>query len=112
MRANLPQSGDADLQPLGAPFPAPHAVSGWILLSSRGAVVVVEHPTQTLSPRDCARVPPAARLRADDAVRQALMVSFLEIQLSNTTPILEISVKSAIPGIRGKAAKCGCMPVS
>jgi hypothetical protein len=41
-----------------------------------------------------------------------LMISFIVIQLSNTTPILGIAVKSAIPGIHGMAEQCGCMPVS
>ena len=31
------------------------------------------------------------------------------VQLSNTTPILGIFVKSAIPGTHGTAGQCGCM---
>jgi len=34
------------------------------------------------------------------------------VQLSNTTPILGISVKSAIPGIHGTAGQYGCMLLS
>src|SRR5262245_755035 len=32
------------------------------------------------------------------------------VQLSNTTPIFGEPVKSAIPGARGTAGTCGCMP--
>jgi hypothetical protein len=42
----------------------------------------------------------------------ALVISLGVIQLSNTTPILGIAVKSAIAGIHGMAGQCGCMPVS
>src|SRR5215469_5935737 len=41
-----------------------------------------------------------------------LVVAFFLIQVSNTTPILGISVKSAIPGIRGTAGQYGYMPLS
>jgi hypothetical protein len=41
-----------------------------------------------------------------------LVVAFAVVQLSNTTPILATSVKSAIRGIHGTAGQCGCMPVS
>jgi hypothetical protein len=45
-------------------------------------------------------------------VALALVIAFLVIQLTNTTPILEMSVKSVIPGIRGTAEECGFVPVS
>jgi len=53
-----------------------------------------------------------ARFWADYLVGQALVIAFRVVQLSNTTPILGISVKSAIPGIRGTAGQYGCMPLS
>ena len=53
----------------------------------------------------------------DDAMirrvlRQRIVNSVFVVQLSNTTPILETSVKSAIRGIPGTAGPCVCMPVS
>ena len=53
-----------------------------------------------------------ARLLNDQPVAQTLVVALSQIQLSNTTPILGIAVKSAIPGIHGMAEQCCCMPVS
>ena len=41
-----------------------------------------------------------------------LMISFLVIQLSNTTPMLEMFAKSAIHSILGMAGQCGCMRAS
>jgi hypothetical protein len=51
-------------------------------------------------------------IRNNEDIADALVVSLRVVQLSNTTPILEIVVKSAIPGIHGMAGQCGCMPVS
>jgi hypothetical protein len=52
------------------------------------------------------------RRRKEEKITFALVVAFKMMQLSNTTPILGIVVKSAIPGIHGVAGQCGCMPVS
>ena len=46
-------------------------------------------------------------LRADDLVREALVIAFGVVQLSNRTPILEIFVKFVTPGIRGMAGRWG-----
>ena len=40
------------------------------------------------------------------------MVSFVMIQLSNATPILEMYVKSATAGIHGMGGQCRCVPIS
>ena len=50
--------------------------------------------------------------REEQEIVLALVVSLLVIQLSNTTPILGISVKSAIPGTHGTAGQYGCVPFS
>jgi hypothetical protein len=42
---------------------------------------------------------------------EAIVNSIFVMQLSNRTPILGISVKSAIPGTHGTAGQCGCMPL-
>jgi hypothetical protein len=64
---------------------------------------------------------PAIRGQADrrprsDRIRQAALYPrvcpVLIEQLSNTTPILLTSAKSAIRGIHGTAGQCVCMPVS
>ena len=51
--------------------------------------------------------PPIRRVLLEGIVNPVLVV-----QLSNTTPIVGISVKSAIPGIHGTAGQYGCMPLS
>jgi hypothetical protein len=50
--------------------------------------------------------------REEEKVALALVVPFKMMQLSNTTPILGISVKSAIPGIHGMGGQYGCMLLS
>src|SRR5262249_61044366 len=40
---------------------------------------------------------------------QGIVNTFLMVQLSNTTPILGIFVKTAIPDTHGKAGQRGCM---
>ncbi|SRR5579883_153964 len=60
-----------------------------VFSSGRGAVIVVEHPAQALSPPDCARNPTGVRLRTDDSVRQTLVVPFVEVmtyELGNGSP--------------------------
>ena len=42
---------------------------------------------------------------------QRVVNAILLVQLSNRTPILGISVKSAIPGTHGTAGQYGCMPL-
>jgi hypothetical protein len=42
---------------------------------------------------------------------EGVMNSVPMVQLSNITPILGISVKSAIPGTHGTAGQCGCTPL-
>ena len=77
-----------------------------------GTVVVVQRPAKALTPPNCAYVLETARFWKDEPVAKTLMVAFMMIQLSNTTPILGIAVKSAIPGTHGMAEQCGFMPVS
>jgi hypothetical protein len=50
-----------------------------------------------------------AALRCD--LFQRVMQTVLVVQFSNTTPMLGISVKSAIRGTHGTAGQCGCMPL-
>jgi flagellar basal-body rod protein FlgG len=50
--------------------------------------------------------------RAYEVNAKAVQAADEMMQLSNTTPILGISVKSAIPGIHGTADQYGCMPLS
>src|SRR5215831_21158256 len=75
-------------------------------------IVIIQHPAQTLSAPDCALLAFLQAGRNDQAIFQSLVVAFAMVQLSNTTPILPTSVKSAIRGIHGTAGQCGCMPVS
>ncbi|MGI9071203.1 MAG: hypothetical protein ACR2JB_07765 [Bryobacteraceae bacterium] len=48
----------------------------------------------------------------NEAVTETLVIALAVIQLSNTTPILGIALKSAIPGMRGMVEQCCWMPVS
>jgi hypothetical protein len=77
-----------------------------------GTVVVVQRPAKARTPPNCAYVLETARFWKDEPVAQTLVVALSQIQLSNTTPILGIAVKSAIPGTHGMAEQCGFMPVS
>jgi hypothetical protein len=80
--------------------------------SSRRAVVVVKQTAETFTPPDCPVVRPDPFGGDDQPVLQSLVISLVMVQLSNTTPILLTSVKSAIRGIHGTAGQYGCMPVS
>jgi hypothetical protein len=75
-------------------------------------MVVVQQPSQTLTASDGSAILENLMLRHDQPITKALMIAFGEIQLSNTTPILESPAESAIPGTHGTAGMCGCMPVS
>ena len=75
-------------------------------------IIVVQHPAQPLAAPDGPSASDAWLFRHDQPVAKPLVVPFKMIQLSNTTPILGISVKSAIPGLRGTAGQYGCMPLS
>jgi hypothetical protein len=88
-------------------------VFGMLPLAVSGAAVVFHSAAEPLSTTDRApRTCLPYRDREQQQIVLALVVSFLVIQLSNTTPILLMSVKSAIPGTHGMAGQCGCMPVS
>jgi len=75
-------------------------------------IIVVQHPAQPLPAPDGASASDARLFRRDQPVAEPLVVPLQMIQLSNTTPILGISVKSAIPGIHGTAGQYGCMLLS
>jgi hypothetical protein len=68
-------------------------------------IVIVQHPTESLAPLNRSCVSEVIPVRLDEPVAQALVIAFIVIQLSNRTPILEISVKFVIPGIRGTAGQ-------
>ena len=53
-----------------------------------GAVVVVQHAAQALTPLDHACVSKMARFWADESVGQPLVIALGVIQVSNRTPIL------------------------
>ena len=66
----IARSGAANLHARESPIPGnPGSRMPGFLLSGRGAVIVVEHPTQALPPPDLARGLAAARLWVDDLVR-------------------------------------------
>ena len=75
-------------------------------------MVVVEQAAETLTTLDGSAILKMLVVGHDQLIAEALMIAFGQIELSNTTPILGMSAKSAIRGIRGMAGKCGCMPVS
>ena len=74
--------------------------------------VISKQATKAFSTADV----PASRKRRwggeEQGVAFALMVAFRMEQLSNTTPISGISVKSVIPGIHGMGGQYGCMSLS
>ncbi len=78
--------------------------------SGRDAVIVVEQPAQALPVLDCVHIGAAAQLRIDDPIVESLVIAFFQVQLSNTTPILVNSVKSATSGIPGMVGLCRYMP--
>ena len=80
-------------------------------MSGSVAVIVVQHAAQSIPPPDGAAARCKAWVGCNQPVSESLVVPFSMVQLSNTTPMLGIFVKSAIPGTHGTAGKCGCMPV-
>ena len=77
-----------------------------------GAVVVVQHPAQSLTSLDQPTGVGVILVRQDQSISETLVISLAVVQLSNTAPILGIFVKSAIPGIHGMGGQCGCMPLA
>jgi hypothetical protein len=80
--------------------------------SGHSAVVGFQHSAQSFAALDNAGAADRNGIREDQSVAEALMVALSVVQLSNTTPILGISVKSAILGIHGMGGQYGCMPLS
>ena len=80
--------------------------------SRRRAVVVVQHAAQTLATLHGSTPSACPFPRHEQTITQTLVVSLAMIQLSNTTPILGMSVKSGIRGIHGTAGQYGYMPPS
>ena len=80
--------------------------------SGCGPIIVIQQAAQTLTSLDRACVDEVVCWRLNESVAQPLVVAFAMVQLSNTTPILGISARFAIPGIHGMAGQCGCMPAS
>ena len=81
-------------------------------ISRGGAVIIVQHAAQPLAALDCSMITIMGFIRDDQPVAETLVVSLEVIQVSNTTPILGISVKSAISGIHGTVGQYGCTPLS
>src|SRR3954451_8922903 len=79
---------------------------------SCGPAIVSKQATKALSAADV----PASRKRSwggeEQGVPFALMIAFRMEQLSDTTPILGISGKSATRGIHGMGERCVFMPLS
>ena len=88
-------------------------LSDWIFRHSGCcSVVVVQQSAESLTSLYFSALAHELWIRTDQFVVEALMVASAVVQLGNTTPILGISVKSAIPGIHGTADQYGCMPLS
>ena len=77
-----------------------------------GPVVVVEQAAQSFASLDDAGSADSGGVWENQSVAQTLMVALAVVHLSNTTPILGISVKSAIRGTHGIGGQYGFMPLS
>jgi hypothetical protein len=83
-----------------------------VVKESSDSGVELEQAAESVATVDGSGLRRYTRRREEEKIAFPVVVPFKMVQLSSTTPILGISVKSAIPGIHGTAGQYGCVPLS